>query len=43
MTVYNKYIDFADVFLFNLATEFLEYMRINNQAIELIDNKQLFY
>ena len=41
--VFSKYIDFADIFLSRLAIELLEYTRINNHAIELIDDWQLFY
>ncbi len=34
----NKYADFADVFLSKLAAELLEHIRINNHAMELIDD-----
>ncbi len=34
----NKYADFADVFLPKLAVEFLKQTRINDHAIELIDD-----
>ena len=34
----NKYVDFVDVFLSKLATKFLEYIGINNNAIELVDD-----
>lgn len=37
----NKYIDFADVFSPDLSAEFIEYIRINNYAINFIDDKQL--
>lgn len=37
--VFSKYIDFTDVFFPKLATELLEYIRINNYAIELVDDK----
>ena len=36
--VFSKYVDFADVFLPKLVTEFLEHTRINNHAIKLVDN-----
>ena len=34
----SKYANFADVFLLKLAIKFLEHPRINNHAIELLDN-----
>ena len=34
----NKYADFVDVFLPKLAIELLEYTRINNHAIKLVDD-----
>ena len=39
----NKYADFVDVFLPKLATKLLEYTRINNPAIELVDDWQPLY
>lgn len=38
-----KYADFADVFLSKLAIELPKYTEINNHAIELVDDQQLFY
>ncbi len=34
----NEYIDFADIFLPKLAIKLLEHTRINNHAIELVDD-----
>lgn len=34
----SKYVDFANVFLPKLTAEFPDYMKINNHAIELVDN-----
>ena len=39
----NKYTDFVDIFLLKLNGELLEHMKINNHAIKLIDDQQLFY
>ncbi len=36
----SKYADFVDVFSLKLATKLPEHMRINNYAIELVDNRQ---
>ncbi len=36
----NKYAHFADVFLPKLAAKFPEHTRINNHAIELVDDRQ---
>ena len=36
--VFNKYADFTNVFLSKLAIELLKHTRINNYAIELVDN-----
>ena len=36
----SKYADFANVFSSKLAVEFLEHTRINNYAIELMDDQQ---
>ncbi len=41
--VLSKYADFADVFSPKLAAELPEYTRINNYAIELVDDQQLPY
>ena len=41
--VSSKYIDYADVFLFNLAMELPKNTYINEHAIELQDNKQPLY
>ncbi len=41
--VSSKYADFADVFSLKLALEFLEYTKINNYTIKLIDNQQPLY
>lgn len=38
--ILNKYIDFVDVFLPDLAAELLEYIGINDHAISLINGKQ---
>ena len=36
--VSSKYTDFADIFSPKLAAKFLEYTRINNPAIELVND-----
>ena len=36
----SQYTDFVDVFLPKLAAELSKYMRINNHAIELVDDQQ---
>ncbi len=36
--VTSKYTDFADVFLSNLAVELPKHTKINNHAIDLVDN-----
>ena len=41
--ILNKYANFTDIFLPKLAAKLLEYMRINNHAIELIDDWQPLY
>lgn len=41
--VSSKYADFADFFLPKLAAELLEHTRINNYAIELVDDWQPLY
>ena len=41
--IFNKYIDFADVFSPDLAFKLPEYTKINNHAIELLDGQQLSY
>ena len=41
--VSSKYADFIDVFLLKLAIKLLKYTRINNYAIELVDNQQPLY
>lgn len=38
-----KYIDYADIFLFNLVIELLKNTNINQYAIELVKNKHLLY
>ena len=38
--VFNKYIDFADIFSLDLASELLKYIKINNYAIKLVDGQQ---
>ncbi len=38
-----EYVNFADVFSQKLATEILEYIGINNYAIELVNNRQPLY
>lgn len=43
MTILNVYKNFADIYLSDLITPFLENMRIRNYAIKLINNHQLFY
>lgn len=35
----NKYVDFADVFLLDLAAKLLEHTKINKHAIDFIDGK----
>ena len=37
--VLNKYADFADVFLPKLLAKLLKHTRINNHAIELVDDQ----
>ena len=39
--VLTEYLDFADIFSFNLASELPKHIGINNHAIELIDGQQL--
>ncbi len=39
----SKYTDFADVFCPKLAAELLEYTRINNHVVKLVDNWQPLY
>ena len=41
--VFAKYLDFADVFSPNLASELLKHTGINNHAIELVDGQQPLY
>ncbi len=41
--VFHKYIDFKDVFLSKLTVELPDYTDINDHAIKLTDNWQLFY
>ena len=41
--VFNKYIDFADMFFSDLASKLLKHTEINDNAIELVDNQQLPY
>ena len=41
--VLSKYADFADVFFPKSATKLLKYMRINNHAIELVDDWKPLY
>ena len=36
--VFSKYGDFANIFLLKLVIELFEYTKINNHAIELVDN-----
>lgn len=38
-----EYLDFANVFPFNFATEFLKHTNINIYPIDLIEDKQLSY
>ena len=38
-----KYLDFADIFFLDLASELLEHTGINNHAIELVNGQQPFY
>lgn len=40
--MFTEYVDFADVFLPNLAIKLLENTSIKEHAIELIDGKQFF-
>ena len=39
----SKYADFVDVFLSKLAAKLLEYIKINNYAIKLVDDWQSPY
>lgn len=41
--VFGKYVDFVDNFSRKLAVELLEHIKINNYAIELIDNGKFSY
>ncbi len=41
--VFSKYADFIDVFSPKLAIELSEHMRINDHAIELVDDRQPLY
>ena len=41
--VSSKYTDFTDVFLPKLVIKLLEYIKINDYAIKLVDNWQLPY
>ena len=41
--VLSKYVNFVDVFLSKLDIELSNYMKINNPAIKLVDDWQLFY
>lgn len=43
ITVLNKFADFANVFLPDLAIKLLEYIGINNYIINVIDSKQSPY
>ena len=36
----SKYADFANIFLPNLATEFFEYIGINNYTLKLVEDQQ---
>ena len=36
--VFSKYINFVDIFSSKLAVELLEYTKINNHVIKLVDN-----
>lgn len=38
-----KYNNFRDIFSLYLTVELQKYIKINNYAIELIDDEQLFY
>ena len=42
-SILTEYSDFAEVFSSELASELLEYTRIKNHAIELVDNQQPLY
>lgn len=42
-TVLPKYSDLTDVFLPELVAELLKYAKINNYAIDLVNDKQSFY
>ena len=42
-TIFVKYSNYIEVFLFKLATKFLEYIGINNYTIKLKKDQQLFY
>ena len=41
--VFNKYVDFADIFFPNLASKHPKHTRINDHAIELVDGQQALY
>ncbi len=41
--VFNKYADFADIFLLKLTVKFLKYMSINDYTVKLVDDQQSPY
>ena len=38
--VFDKYVNFTDIFTLDMASEFFEHTEINNYAIKLVDNQQ---
>ena len=41
--IFTEYSDFSNVFSLNSIVKLLEYIRINNHSIDLLNNKQLSY
>ena len=41
--IFVKYIDFADIFFLDLASEFSKHIWINDHIIKLVDSQQLPY
>ena len=41
--IFDEYVDFADVFFSDLTSKLFDHIRINNNAIKLVDGQQLPY
>ena len=41
--VFDKYVNFADVFFLDLASKLFEYIKINDYAIKMVDSQQSLY